>query len=348
MNENTIGKRIQALRKERGLTQKQLADAVGVTPQAVSKWETDESCPDITALPLLAGALGVSVDALLGGEGAAEVKTGIVRDAGETAREGGKTEKAFVWDWSAGRIPAIFLGVFILLAGVLLILMKTNAEWFGEIGFWDVVWPSAIIFVGLSGCCSRDISGFSHGITAAGVIFLLRNIGVIKGEGIWTIILAIVLVFVGLSIILHQFFRRHRKRSRVKFSPGVKMNGKSGKFKSEYSDADGFINYNASFGDDRIVCRAEKIVGGKVNVSFGEFTLDLRGVSEFGENASLDLNVSFGDAEVLLPKNVRAELATAGSFSGKGVTGMPDPDAPYVLRVNAAVSFGGLSIKYDD
>ncbi|MBQ9558282.1 MAG: helix-turn-helix transcriptional regulator, partial [Clostridia bacterium] len=150
MLENTIGKRIQTLRKEREMTQKQLADAVGVTPQAVSKWETDESCPDISALPLLAGALGVSVDALLGGEGG-EVKTGVLRDA--NADDGGKKEKPFKWDRSAGRIPAVFLGVFILLAGVLLILMKTNAEWFGEIGFWDVVWPSAIIFVGLSGCC---------------------------------------------------------------------------------------------------------------------------------------------------------------------------------------------------
>ncbi|MBP5194223.1 MAG: helix-turn-helix transcriptional regulator [Clostridia bacterium] len=46
MSTESMGKRIQRLRKERGLTQKQLADAVGVTPQAVSKWETDESCPD--------------------------------------------------------------------------------------------------------------------------------------------------------------------------------------------------------------------------------------------------------------------------------------------------------------
>ncbi len=340
MNENTIGKRIQALRKERGLTQKQLADAVGVTPQAVSKWETDESCPDITALPLLAGALGVSVDTLLGG--ASAVKTGVVRDA--ASGEGGKKEKAYKWDWNAGKVPGIIFGIFILLAGVLLILRKTNPGWFGDIGFWSLIWPSAIICVGLSGCFSRDISGFSLGITAVGVIFLLRNIGVIKGEGLWTIILAVVLVFVGLSVILHQFFRKRRKN----VNGTVITEGKNGKFKSDYSDADGFISYSASFGDDRIVTQADRITGGKMNVSFGDFTLDLRNVSEFADNAALEVNVSFGDAQILLPKCVRAELATAGAFSGKGVTGMPDPDAPYVLRVKAAVSFGNLSIEYDD
>lgn len=340
MNENTIGKRIQALRKERGLTQKQLADAVGVTPQAVSKWETDESCPDITALPLLAGALGVSVDTLLGG--ASAVKTGVVRDA--ASGEGGKKEKAYKWDWNAGKVPGIIFGIFILLAGVLLILMKTNPGWFGDIGFWSLIWPSAIICVGLSGCFSRDISGFSLGITAVGVIFLLRNIGVIKGEGLWTIILAVVLVFVGLSVILHQFFRKRRKN----FGGTVITEGKNGKFKSDYSDADGFISYSASFGDDRIVTQADRISGGKMNVSFGDFTLDLRNVSEFADNAALEVNVSFGDAQILLPKCVRAELATAGAFSGKGVEGTPDPDARYVLRVKAAVSFGNLSIEYDD
>lgn len=342
MNENTIGKRIQALRKERGLTQKQLADAVGVTPQAVSKWETDESCPDITALPLLAGVLGVSVDSLLGGEGAAEVKTGVVRDA--ASGEGEKKNKPYKWDWSAGKAPAIIFGAFILFAGVLLILMTNPAGWFGDIGFWSLIWPSAIICVGLSGCFSRDFSGFSLGITAVGVIFLLRNVGVIKGEGLWTIILAVVLVFVGLSVILHQFIRRRRKN----VNGTVITEGKSGKFKSDYSDADGVISYNASFGEDYIVPNASMINGGKANVSFGDFTLDLRSVREFADDAVLEVNVSFGEAEILLPKCVRATVESAGAFSGKGVTGSPDPDAKYALRIRSAVSFGNLSIKYDD
>ena len=64
----TIGKRIAHLRKEKGLTQEDLANAMGVSPQAVSKWENDQTCPDISALPKLAEILGVTVDELLTGK----------------------------------------------------------------------------------------------------------------------------------------------------------------------------------------------------------------------------------------------------------------------------------------
>jgi len=61
----TLGKRIASLRKEKGLKQDTLAEALGVSPQAVSKWENDQTCPDISLLPKLADLLGVSVDELL-------------------------------------------------------------------------------------------------------------------------------------------------------------------------------------------------------------------------------------------------------------------------------------------
>ena len=62
----TMGKRISDLRKQKGMTQEQLAQQVGVTAQAVSKWENDLSCPDISILAQLAEALGVTTDELLG------------------------------------------------------------------------------------------------------------------------------------------------------------------------------------------------------------------------------------------------------------------------------------------
>lgn len=66
--EMTIGKRIAALRREKGLKQDDLAQMLEVSPQAVSKWENDQTCPDIALLPKLAQILGVSVDELLSGK----------------------------------------------------------------------------------------------------------------------------------------------------------------------------------------------------------------------------------------------------------------------------------------
>ena len=57
-NQGTLGKRIMALRKAKGWTQEQLAAQLGISAQAVSKWENDVSCPDISTLPALAALLG--------------------------------------------------------------------------------------------------------------------------------------------------------------------------------------------------------------------------------------------------------------------------------------------------
>ena len=64
----TIGKRIARYRKDKHMTQEELAGKMGVSAQAVSKWETDTSCPDITALPQLCKILGITADELLTGK----------------------------------------------------------------------------------------------------------------------------------------------------------------------------------------------------------------------------------------------------------------------------------------
>jgi len=66
--EMTIGRRIAQLRREKGLTQEELSQMMEVSAQAVSKWENDQTCPDITSLPKLAKILGVTVDELLSGK----------------------------------------------------------------------------------------------------------------------------------------------------------------------------------------------------------------------------------------------------------------------------------------
>lgn len=60
----SIGKRIKELRKERNMTQEQLADFIGVSFQAVSKWENGIALPDIPLVPRLAQIFGVTIDEL--------------------------------------------------------------------------------------------------------------------------------------------------------------------------------------------------------------------------------------------------------------------------------------------
>lgn len=60
-----VGKRIASLRKEQGYTGEKLAERLGVSPQAVSKWENAKCLPETSILPELAGALGCSIDSLL-------------------------------------------------------------------------------------------------------------------------------------------------------------------------------------------------------------------------------------------------------------------------------------------
>ena len=61
----TLGMMIAELRKQHGMTQLELAEKMGVTDKAVSKWERDLSCPDINSIPNLAEILGVSVEELM-------------------------------------------------------------------------------------------------------------------------------------------------------------------------------------------------------------------------------------------------------------------------------------------
>lgn len=91
-----IGTKLAELRRKKGLTQEQLADRLGVSAPAVSKWETDSSYPDITLLCPLARALGVNVDTLLQFEEQLSPQEVVdkVNAAMETARQEG---------WEAGQ-----------------------------------------------------------------------------------------------------------------------------------------------------------------------------------------------------------------------------------------------------
>lgn len=100
MDITTIGKEIAALRKEQGLKQEDVAKQVGVSPQAVSKWENG-SMPDTELLPKIADVFGVSIDRLFGRSlgDYNDLKSALIKKIKETEREE-QFKEAFEYCWS--------------------------------------------------------------------------------------------------------------------------------------------------------------------------------------------------------------------------------------------------------
>ena len=127
MDLHKTGKFIADLRRQRGLTQKGLAEQIGVTDKAVSRWETGRGFPDISFLPTLAGVLGVSVSELVMGErivlqekGTAEIMTKMDETVTTTLgysqqqlrKNRRQTAAAISAIWLLG-MPALFCGIVV-------------------------------------------------------------------------------------------------------------------------------------------------------------------------------------------------------------------------------------------
>lgn len=93
MEKKTIGQFIAALRKANGMTQKELAEQLNVSDKAVSRWERDESAPDLSLIPVIAEIFGVTSDEILRGER-------VVRQelSGTISSEKGKKQIAMLLD----------------------------------------------------------------------------------------------------------------------------------------------------------------------------------------------------------------------------------------------------------
>ena len=87
MERKTIGSFICVLRKANGLTQRELADKLGISDKAVSRWERDETAPDLSLIPAIAEIFGVTSDELLRGERAGEKDISPEKQAEKTEKQ---------------------------------------------------------------------------------------------------------------------------------------------------------------------------------------------------------------------------------------------------------------------
>lgn len=86
MEKQTMGSFIAALRRAAGMTQREMAERLNVSDKAVSRWERDESAPDLSLLPLIADLFGITIDELVRGRRSAETKREEVPGGEETVR----------------------------------------------------------------------------------------------------------------------------------------------------------------------------------------------------------------------------------------------------------------------
>ena len=350
--EETLGKRIVAHRKRLGMTQDQLAEKMGVTAQAVSKWENDQSCPDISALPQLADIFGITVDALLGRENAEDPK------AEAPAQEKPKKEPIFEavvvddeeeeddkhhleFRFNSGKKSYIGPAVWVICVG-LFYLANILFDW--RLSFWEALWPTTLLIFGLfnqrSKCTFLSLSCILVGGYMITCHFLPNPV-IQDNRIIWA---AIIILF-GISLLIDGIRKKKRKEKEKGYIPGLKFNGDK-KFCKTLDFGDDTFRYDVSFGSDRVSIDLPVMREGEIDVNFGDYTVDLRGVQSVESPAKLDVDASFGELTILVPRRFAVSVHQNTSFSGISVKGQPDENPTGTIYMDANVSFGNLVIEY--
>lgn len=335
----TMGKRIMNLRKQAGMTQEQLADRLGVSPQAVSKWENDVSCPDISTLPKLAEIFGVTTDVLLGVQpSAAEQDDAANATETENTTNGSRAEVVFdIGDNTYKKsfsLKGIGFAVLLIAIGAAYLISNTVGVNL-PFDLWSIVWPAALLGLGIA-MGLKERSPFLFGVAFIGLYYLLAALGSpLPFPLTWSVIWPLGLVLLGLSIITEKLFPKKSDKH------GFSMHTTS----YSYTEENGFVNCDLSFGSESIVVAAPKVYGGSIDVSFGECTVDFTRCTSFETNARIDLDVSFGTCKIILPATVRAISTAGSSFGAIEIKGEPIQSAT-PLYIDGDISFGSAEIQY--
>ncbi len=346
--EETLGKRIASHRKGLSLTQDQLAEKLGVTAQAVSKWENDQSCPDIATLPRLAAIFDITTDELLGIPPRQPQEVAILspeQDPHRPAFEfqfGDKDKEkdsggSFELQFNTGRCGNIAMALWVLLTAGLLFFSYLRCDNFYSL--WDCLWPTGLLVFGLFGLYPK-FSFLRLGCALFGGYYIVNMLfGVLlrlnKG-----LALPLLLLFFGLAILTEALRKKGPSRVSVN-EPHIEPN------MVNKMDIDGeTFHCSTSFGEDDHCPVMPRLSGGTAEVSFGDLTVDLSGCEAIAPNCPLDLKCSFGELTMLVPRGCKVVHTVKNAFGGLDIKGSPEPNAHTTLHLNCDVSFGAITIRY--
>ena len=333
--EQTLGKRIAQLRKSKGLTQDKLAEALGVTPQAVSKWENDQSCPDISTLPKLAEIFGITTDELLGHESQKVHQAQIVEGPQDDPSGDFHVQKGdWEFKYEAGKQGAVFFALLVLSVGILA-LLNEFLNW--NASFWSILWPTALLVFGIQGLCKK-FSFFSVGSALFGGYFLLDNLNVLNFD-LGDIFFPVIIILFGLSL-LADALRKPKKSRFVVNAP------KSEKSRADFTVEDTRFACDVSFGDSTQYVSLDQLSRGEIDCSFCNLTVDLSGCATVSEDCRIDADCSFGNLTVLVPSRYQVVTTVDTSFGDVHFSGTPDETPAGKIHMDCDASFGQITIRY--
>lgn len=334
--EETLGRRIMRHRKTLGLTQDQLAEQLGVTAQAVSKWENDQSCPDIAMLPRLSAIFGITTDQLLGSAPEAEAAPVFAAEVvEENEPEGIHIEKdGWEFHWDSGRRDALRMAALVLAVGVQLLLAKL---WSADISFWQILWPTSLIVFGGFGLWG-SFSFIRLGSLLLGGWFLLDYWKLLPFQLGGGLVFPVLIIIFGLSLLMDALKKPKRPRFHIHHNGESKRN-------DFHTDGERF-EYAASFGESRQQVDMPRLRHGKISCTFGEYVVDLSEVEEVSDDCTLNVACTFGELTLLVPRRYAVRQTNSTAFASFEVSGHPDPEPQGVISLKASVSFGEVTVKY--
>lgn len=183
MNQERIGAFISELRKEKGMTQKELADMIGVSDKTISKWETCRGIPDISYMESLCTSLGITMNELISGERLSDdaYSSKAEENIMTLMNENAATKKSTT-------IAAIIGAILLIAAFALMMTAGYGYDMLHSILFYLDL-PSFIILSMMS-CGCVLISGKRD---LAGILNILRHVSVPSGVIVFFITIVVIL-----------------------------------------------------------------------------------------------------------------------------------------------------------
>ena len=205
-----------------------------------------------------------------------------------------------------------------------------------DLSFWTASWSSALLIFGLFGTL-RHPSFWKIGCLFFGIYSILNNWNLLPFSGNKGMLFPIIILLFGLSLLLDAIKKPNLPKFRFHGNGTVKNH-------CEYTET-GF-DYKGSFGDHDQQITLPLLKNGRISTSFGDYTVDLSGVSALETNAKLDASVSFGELTILVPRRFTVKQTNTTAFGAFEIVGHPDPEAQGILTIHSSTSFGETTIQY--